>query len=100
MIVNLGNSQSLAVRGREHSPLVFDDPARFRREGTDEEKHVLAELSAPQTTTNATLEFLARTAQNATESSDFVRRASSTYRTPVDYGRAAGLAAIFSASPR
>jgi len=91
MIVNLGTSQSLAVRSQQHSPLVFDDPARFRREGNDEEKHVLAELSRTRATTNATLEFLASTAQNATESSDLVRRASSTYRTPVDYGQGGGL---------
>ena len=37
VIVNLGNAQSLAVRGREHSPWCVDDPARFRRDGTDEE---------------------------------------------------------------
>jgi len=91
VIVNLGNSQSLAVRGRQHSPLVFDDPARFRRDGTDDEKHVLAALSKAKTTTNATLDFLASTAQNATDSSDFVRRASSTYRTTVDYGQGGGL---------
>ena len=48
MIVNLGNSQSLAVRSAQHSPLVFDDPARFRREGTDDEKQALAELSQPR----------------------------------------------------
>jgi uncharacterized protein (DUF1501 family) len=42
LIVNLGTSQSLAVRSRQHSPLVFDDPARFRREGTDTEKQTLA----------------------------------------------------------
>ena len=41
MIVNIGTSQSLAVRSGKHSPLVFDDPARFRREGTDDEKHAL-----------------------------------------------------------
>ena len=29
LIVNLGNSQSLAVRSGKHSPLVFDDPGRF-----------------------------------------------------------------------
>ena len=92
VIVNLGNSQSLAVRSREHSPLVFDDPGRFRREGTDEEKQALAMLSAPRTTSNPTLEFLASTAKNATDSSDFVRRASSTYRTTVDYGQGGGLA--------
>jgi uncharacterized protein (DUF1501 family) len=91
VIVNLGNSQSLAVRSRQHSPLVFDDPGRFRREGTEEEKRALAMLSVPRTTTNATLEFLASTAKNATESSDFVRRASSAYRTPVDYGQGGGL---------
>jgi uncharacterized protein (DUF1501 family) len=90
-IVNLGNSQSLAVRSGRHSPLVFDDPARFRREGTDDEKRVLSGMSQPRETTNATLQFLASTAQNATESSDFVRRASSTYRTTVDYGSGGGL---------
>ena len=42
LIVNLGTSQSLAVRSRKHSPLVFDDPARFRRDGTDAEKQALA----------------------------------------------------------
>jgi len=91
MIVDLGNSQSLAVRSARHSPLVFEDPARFKREGADDEKRVLAQLSQPRVTTNATLEFLASTAQNATESSDFVRQASAGYQTPVDYGVGGGL---------
>ena len=91
LIVDLGTSQSLAVRSRQHSPLVFDDPARFRREGTDSEKQVLAGLSQPIKTTNSTLEFLASTAQNATESSDFVRQATTDYQTPVDYGTGGGL---------
>jgi uncharacterized protein (DUF1501 family) len=91
VIVNLGTSQSLAVRGRQHSPLVFDDPVRFRREGTDEEKHVLAGMNRARSTPNQTLEFLASTAQNATDSADFVRQASATYRTPVDYGTGGGI---------
>jgi uncharacterized protein (DUF1501 family) len=91
MIVNVGNSQSLAVRSAHHPPLVFDDPARFKRDGADDEKRALAELSLPRTTTNATLEFLAATAQNATESSDFVRQATGEYRTPIDYGAGGGL---------
>lgn len=90
-IVNLGSSQSLAVRSRRHSPLVFDDPARFRRDGTDAEKQALATLSRSRATDNAALAFLASTAQNATESSDFVRQASASYRTPVDYGIGGGL---------
>jgi uncharacterized protein (DUF1501 family) len=87
LIVNIGTSQSLAVRSGKHSPLVFDDPARFRRDGTDEEKRVLAQFgvgAAPAS--NATLDFLTKTARNATDSSDFVRQASAAYRTPVDYG--------------
>src|SRR4030095_4970162 len=52
----------------------------------------LAELSQTRSTSNATLDFLASTAHNATESSDFVRRASAAYRTPVDYGQGGGLA--------
>jgi uncharacterized protein (DUF1501 family) len=86
MIVNIGTSQSLAVRSGRHSPLVFDDPARFRREGTDAEKNALVSLSGTRDTTNSTLEFLAETARNGTDSSDFVRRASTSYRTTVDYG--------------
>jgi uncharacterized protein (DUF1501 family) len=89
LIVNIGTSQSLAVRSGKHSPLVFDDPARFRRDGTDDEKRVLGELGgagAASVTGNSTLEFLAATARNAVDSSDFVRQASAAYRTPVDYG--------------
>ncbi len=77
LIVNIGTSQSLAVRSGKHSPLVFDDPARFRRDGTDDEKHVLAALGGDSAkSSNSTLDFLAATARNATDSSDFVRQAS------------------------
>jgi uncharacterized protein (DUF1501 family) len=87
LIVNIGTSQSLAVRSGKHSPLVFDDPTRFRRDGTDDEKHVLAALgSANAQSSNSTLDFLSATARNAADSSDFVRQASAAYRTPVDYG--------------
>jgi uncharacterized protein (DUF1501 family) len=86
-IVNIGTSQSLAVRSGKHSPLVFDDPSRFRRDGTDAEKRVLAQFGGePANAANATLDFLTTTARNAADSSDFVRQASSAYRTPVDYG--------------
>jgi uncharacterized protein (DUF1501 family) len=86
MIVNIGTRQALAVRARHHSPLVFNDPGQFRRDGDDDEKRALGELSRAKTSDNATLEFMAATAQNATESSDFVRRAAAGYQTPIDYG--------------
>ena len=91
VIVNIGSSQSLAVRSGRHSPLVFDDPARFRREGTDAEKSTLEQLSQPRTTSNPMLEFLSSAAHNAAESSEMVREASANYRTPVDYGIGGGL---------
>jgi uncharacterized protein (DUF1501 family) len=91
VIVNLGTSQSMAVRSGRHSPLVFDDPARFRREGEASEIEALVDLSKPRTTANPMLEFLAATAENATESSELVRDASAAYRTPVDYGQGGGL---------
>ncbi len=87
LIVNIGTSQSLAVRSGKHSPLVFDDPSRFRRDGTDDQKKVLGELAGSSAAaSNATLDFLSATARNAADSSDFVRQASAAYRTPVDYG--------------
>ncbi len=86
LIVNIATSQSLAVRSGKHSPLVFDDPARFRRDGTDDEKRALGALAGAGATSNSTLDFLAATARNAADSSDFVRQASAAYRTPVDYG--------------
>src|ERR1700680_2115610 len=55
IIVNIGTAQSLAVRSGKHSPLVFDDPSRLRREGTDAEKRVLGTLSEEQGTSNPTL---------------------------------------------
>jgi uncharacterized protein (DUF1501 family) len=88
LIVNIGTSQSLAVRSGKHSPLVFDDPARFRRDGSDDEKRALGQLAGASepVAPNTTLDFLAATARNAADSSDFVRQASATYKTPIDYG--------------
>ena len=88
LIVNIGTSQSLAVRSGKHSPLVFDDPARFRRDGSDDEKRALGQLAGAgePVAPNTTLDFLAATARNAADSSDFVRQASATYKTPIDYG--------------
>ena len=92
VIVNLGNTQSLAVRSSKHSPLVFDDPARFKRDATNEQKSALGTISSGSAAAaNSTLDFLVSTAQNAAASSDFVREATSGYHTPVDYGIGGGL---------
>ena len=85
MIVNIGTRQSLAVQARRHQPLVFNDPRSFRRVGSESEKEAIERLR-PQAPANPALEFLAATADNAVESSQFVRDAAAGYRTPVDYG--------------
>ena len=85
VIVNIGTRQSLAVRARNHQPLVFNDPRSFRREGSDAEQAALERMEV-DAAANPTLDFLAATAANAAESSDFVREASASYSTPVDYG--------------
>jgi uncharacterized protein (DUF1501 family) len=91
VIVGIGSAQPLAVRSARHAPLVFDDPARFRREGTDDEKRTMVQLSQPRATSNPMLEFLSSAAHNAAESSEVVRQASASYRTTVDYGIGGGL---------
>ena len=74
-------SRSRCGAGR-HSPLVFDDPARFRRDGTDNEKQVLAELSQPRDDDESDARVSRRPRrENATESSDFVAPGVGVYRT-------------------
>ena len=85
IIVNIGTRQSPAVRARHHQPLVFNDPRSFRRVGSDTEKQAIESLR-PDTSGNPALEFLAATATNAVESSQFVREAAAGYSTPIDYG--------------
>jgi uncharacterized protein (DUF1501 family) len=91
-IINIGSSQSLAVRSEVHSPLVFDNPAQLRREGTESEKAALQGFSRERKTANPALDFLRSTAKNAAESGALVRDAWASYRTPVDYGIGGGLA--------
>ena len=90
-IVNIGPSQSLAVRGELHPPLVFAEPAQLRRVGSDTEKRSIAALDLNAASQNPTLAFLRSVARNAADSGALVRDAWSSYRTPVDYGIAGGL---------
>ena len=91
-IINIGSSQSLAVRSEVHSPLVFDNPSQLRREGTEKEKAALKGFTRERETANPALDFLRSTAKNAVESGALVRDAWASYSTPVDYGIGGGLA--------
>ena len=85
LLVNVGASQSLAVKSAVHTPVVFDDPERFQRNAMIQSR--LAMESIPQQPPgNSTHEFLNSVARSAVESSSLIRRAWAEYQTPVDYG--------------
>ena len=95
-LVNIDERQSLAVNAARHVPVVFDDPARFRRKGLHESRPLL-DLAGPAGTSgnsasgnaapgNATQRYLDSVATSAREASQLVRSAWSNYKTPVDYG--------------
>ncbi len=85
-IVNVARSQALAVRAARHSPLVFDDPGRLRRQGTPRERRALDQVGSGEASGNDTLDHLRSTAANAALGAALVRDAWSGYSTPVDYG--------------
>ncbi|MGH7949878.1 MAG: DUF1501 domain-containing protein, partial [Candidatus Binataceae bacterium] len=85
-IVNIDESQSLAVRAQHHVPVVFDDPARFARKGLYQERALLEALPDINWEVSASRRYLLDVAKSAREASQLVRDAWGKYRTPVDYG--------------
>ena len=85
-IVNVDATQSLAVRSRVHTPVVFDDPEKFTRNSFFEEKAVLDKIDDADPGTNATRRYLLDVAHSARDASALVRRAWESYKSPVDYG--------------
>jgi len=85
-LVDIEDHQSLAVRSRDHVPLVFDNPEKFGREGLFEETSALAALASARSAQNPTEAFLFGVAASAQHAELHVRDACRAYRTPVDYG--------------
>jgi uncharacterized protein (DUF1501 family) len=85
-IVNIDEVQSLAVRAREHVPVVFDDPEKFGRKGLYQERPLLDRAPDMDLNASASKHFLLDVAKSAREASQLVRDAWSGYKTPVDYG--------------
>ena len=85
LMINVGTSQSLAVKSRVHNPVVFDDPNRFQRMTLSGEQDVLNRVSS-EPSENQTLEYLNRVATSARDASRVIRQAWSDYSTSVDYG--------------
>jgi uncharacterized protein (DUF1501 family) len=85
-LVNIGARQSLAVRSRQHVPVVFDDPNKFTQEKFFEEREVLSSVSEDKKVDNPARRFLLETARSAQSASALVQQAWAKYRSPVDYG--------------
>jgi uncharacterized protein (DUF1501 family) len=85
-LVNIDEAQSLAVRSRLHTPVVFDDPEKFVRTGFYEEKPILAQIGQSSDDVNSARRFLLEVARSARDASALVREAWADYKTPVDYG--------------
>ena len=84
MIINVGSSQSLAVKSAVHTPLVFDDPMRFQRDRWMNQMQVSdgKDLDGK----NSNQEFLRAVDVSGNLSAKRIRQAWSDYKTPVDYG--------------
>jgi uncharacterized protein (DUF1501 family) len=85
-LVNIDETQSLAVRSREHTPVVFDDPEKFVRKGFFQEREVFDKIADAGDSANAAQRYLLDVARSAQDASALVREAWSRYKTPVDYG--------------
>jgi uncharacterized protein (DUF1501 family) len=86
VLINIDATQSLAVKSRIHTPVVFDDPERFQRDASRRERELLESIVAPTATTNAAQRYVNEVALSAHHASRLVRDAWSRYRSPIDYG--------------
>jgi len=84
-LLNIDTAQSLAVRSRIHTPVVFDEPDRFVRSALYQERTLLDEV-AVASEDNPSRRFLEQVAVSARESSFAVREAWTRYKSPIDYG--------------
>jgi uncharacterized protein (DUF1501 family) len=85
-LVNIDETQSLAVRSRAHTPVVFDDPEKFVRKGFFQEAPVFERIADASAPVNDAQRYLLDVARSAKDASALVREAWAAYRTPVDYG--------------
>jgi len=85
-VVNIDTAQSLAVKSRDHAPVVFDDPERFGRQGFAQEMPLLQHVPEAASDTNGSREYLREVARSARDASGLVREAWRRYRSPIDYG--------------
>jgi uncharacterized protein (DUF1501 family) len=85
-LVNIDARQSLAVRSKLHTPLVFDNPNNFARESFFEQRDFFASVADSGNVENPSRRFLLDVDRSAKSASLLVREAWAKYKSPVDYG--------------
>lgn len=84
MIVNIAQSQTLAVKAERHVPLVFSDPVAFKRGVFAQEKPVLDVLGAAREPVGDAHRYVLEVTKSAAQASEVVRAAWSSYRAKAD----------------
>ena len=79
MIVNISESQTLAVKAETHVPLVFIDPTRFQRGVFAQEKAVLDVLDSQNAPVSDVHRYVLEVSRSAAQASEVVRAAWSQY---------------------
>jgi uncharacterized protein (DUF1501 family) len=80
MIVNIADSQTLAVKAQKHIPLVFIDPTRFQRAVYAQEKAALEVLAAQQAPVGDAHKYVLDVTRSAEQASELVRSAWRDYK--------------------
>jgi uncharacterized protein (DUF1501 family) len=80
MIVNISDSQTLAVKAEKHVPLVFIDPTRFQRGVFAQEKTALDVLAAQHAPVGEAHRYVLEVTKSAAQASEVVRAAWSQYK--------------------
>jgi uncharacterized protein (DUF1501 family) len=80
MIVNISDSQSLAVKAEKHVPLVFVDPARFQRGVFAQEKSAAETLGAEVPPVGDAHKYVLEVTKSAAQASAVVRAAWNNYK--------------------
>lgn len=80
MIVNVSDSQTLAVKSEHHIPLVFSDPDKFQRGLFAQEKAAVDSLGAQTSPVSEAHKYVLDVTRSAAQASEIVRVAWNNYR--------------------
>jgi uncharacterized protein (DUF1501 family) len=89
--ISVGNNVPLALNGQSYKPVSFTDPRNYQWLGEEGEKAAFEKMNVAAKTGEQVLDFIGGIAVDARASSDRVRAAALSYRTPIVYGRAGRL---------